>query len=146
MSRPRRITSRFFQDFGGLVKKLGFSLGVVAAIAGLGIALALPLWYFSNNYRSAYSIFVLVLLAAMLIFLLIRRLIRLSRLAGGLGRYAKTAVLPILVKIAVILATGAVAYGILLLVSRGRPVVSILAALVWLLFLGFLKYGRRGKT
>ena len=122
---------------------------MVAAIAGLGIALALPLWYFSNNYRSAYSVFVLVLLAAMLIFLLIRRLIRLSRLAGGLGRYAKTAVLPILVKIAIILATGAVAYGILLLVSRGRPVVSILAALaalVWLLFLGFLKYGRRGKT
>ncbi len=146
MTGPRRIASRLVREFGGLVKRLGFFLGVVAAAGALGIALALPLWYFSNNYRTGYSVFVLILLAATLVFLLIRRLVRSSRLAGGLHRYVKHAVLPILVKTAAVLATGAVVYGILLLLSRGRPVVSILAALVWLLLLGFLKYGRRGKT
>jgi hypothetical protein len=70
----------------------------------------------------------------------------LSRNPGALRLYANKTILPILKKAAVVVASLGVIYGIVFLVSRGQAVLAILAAVVWILLLGFLQYGKRGKT
>jgi hypothetical protein len=59
--------------------------------------------------------------------------------------YLNRRILPILKTVAAVVASVAVIYAITLLVSRGYTVVSIAAAVLWILLLGFLRYARRGK-
>jgi hypothetical protein len=133
-------------DLGRLLKTLGIFLAVVAAIAGFGVVLAVPLWYFSTNFKKGYTIFVLALVGFVLLFLLARRLTLAGRAAGGFYLFVEKSLLPILKKAALVLITLAVVYGIVFFVSRGWLIVAVITILAWLLLLGFLKYGRKGKT
>jgi hypothetical protein len=117
-------------------------LGAVCIVSGI---VAIPLWYFSSNHAVGYTIFVVSLLAAALLYVLISRLVRLSREPEALRSYVIRKFLPILKTVAVIVASAAVVYGIALLVSRGHTVAAIAAAILWILLLGFLKYARQGK-
>jgi hypothetical protein len=133
-------------DLGRLLKTLGIFMAVVAAIAGFGVVLAVPLWYFSTHFKKGYTIFVLALVGFVLLFFLVRRLALAGRAAGGFYLFVGKSLLPILKKAALVLITLAVVYGIVLLFSRGWLIVAVITILAWLLLLGFLKYGRKGKT
>jgi hypothetical protein len=138
-ARVLRGLGRSFQKIGSFVVLLG-----VISIAS--VIIAVPLWYFSSSHAAGYTIFVIALLAAALLYVLISRLVRLGRDPEALRLYFNRRILPILKTAAVILASVAVVYGIALLVSRGYTVLSIAAAVLWILLLGFIKYARRGKT
>jgi len=118
LSLLMRTGTRVIKGLGRSFQKVGIFLGLVASIALIGLILAVPLWYFSSKFAAGYTVFV----------------------------YANKTMLPILKKAAVVVASLGVIYGIVFLISRGLAVPAILAAVVWLLLLGFLKYGKRGKT
>lgn len=134
------------RGFRDSLKRAGFFIILLAGIGLLGAVLAIPFWYFSSRYKKGYTVFVLVLVGAVLLFLLIRRVVHMSTAAGGFRPYVRNTILPILKKTALLLCSLAALYGVALLFSQGRYIISILAAAGWLLLLGFMKYGRRNKT
>lgn len=106
-------------------------LGLARGLRGLGLALALagavtlasllivyPLWYFSSRSGRGYTIFVLCALAALLAFLLARRLQRQSRRYGGFGALARQRILPALRTAGIVAGALAGLYGIALLIAR----------------------------
>ena len=127
------------------IRKIGGFVALLGVIAAVSVTIAIPLWYFSGNFAKAYTMFVIALLAAVLLYALISRLIRLSREPEGIRLYLKQKILPILKTTAVVIASAAVIYAIALIFSRGFTVLAIVAAVLWILLLGFLKYARRGK-
>lgn len=146
MSLLNPTWTRVIKGLGRSLQKVGIVLALVTSIALIGLILALPLWYFSSKFAAGYTVFVLSLVGAVVLGLLISRIVGLSRNPGALRLYANKKILPILKKAAVVVASLGVIYGIVFLVSRGQAVLAILAAVVWILLLGFLKYGKRGKT
>lgn len=140
------VLVRVLKELGRSLQKGGAFLGLLGLIAVVALIVAVPLWYFSSNFASGYTIFVIVLIAAALVSALIGRLVRISREAGALRIYLNRTILPILKTAAVVVLSIAVIYGIAILISRGLTIVAILSAIVWVLLLGFLKYARRGKS
>ena len=136
---------RVLRGLGRSFQRIGSFLVLLGAIAVVSAIVAIPLWYFSGNHAQGYTIFVVALLAAVLLYALIRRLVRLGKDPEALRSYFNRKILPILKTAAVIAASAAVVYGIALLVSRGYTVAAIFTAILWILLLGFLKYARRGN-
>jgi len=139
------MLARVLRGLGRSFRKIGSFLVLLCAVSIVSGIVAIPLWYFSSNHAGGYTIFVVALLAAALLYVLITRLVRLGREPGALRSYVIRKFLPILKTAAVIIASAAVVYGIALLVSRGYTVPAILTAILWILLLGFLKYARQGK-
>jgi hypothetical protein len=137
--------ARVLRGLGRSFRKIGSFLALLCAISVVSLIVAIPLWYFSSNHAEGYTLFVVALLAAALLYVLISRLVRLGREPEALRAYFIRKFLPILKTAAVIVASVAVVYGIALLVSRGRTVLGIITAILWILLLGFLKYARQGK-
>jgi hypothetical protein len=137
--------ARVLRGLGRSFRKIGSFLVLLGAITVVSGIVAIPLWYFSSNHAVGYTIFVVSLLAAALLYLLISRLVRLGRDPAALRTYFIRKILPILKTVAVIIASGAVVYGMALLVSRGYIILAIITAIVWIVLLGFLKYARKGK-
>ena len=137
--------ARVLQGLGRSIRKIGAFLGLFGLIASIALIVAIPLWYFSSNFAAGYTVFVIALIAAALLAIGISRFLRLSREPGALRLYLNNRILPILKTAAVVVASAAVIYVIAILISRGQTVVSILTAVVWVLLLGFFKYGRRAK-
>jgi hypothetical protein len=136
---------RVLRGLGRSFQKIGAFVVLLGVIAIVSVVVAIPLWYFSSNFAVGYTIFVIALLAAALLYALVSRFIRLSREPEALRLYLNRKILPILKTAAVVAASVAVIYAIALLTSRGHTVLSILTAVLWILLLGFLKYARRGK-
>lgn len=137
--------ARVLRGLGRSARKIGSFLVLLGVISIVSAIVAIPLWYFSSNHAAGYTIFVVALLAAALLYVLISRLARLGGEPETLRLYFMRKILPILKTVAVIVASIAVVYGIALLVSRGRTVLAIVTAILWILLLGFLKYARQGK-
>ena len=139
------MLARVLKGLGRSFRKIGAFALLIGIIAIVSLIVAIPLWYFSSNFAAGYTIFVISLLAAALLYALISRFVRLSREPEALRLYLNRKILPIFKTVAVVAASMAVIYVIALLVSRGHAVLSILTAVLWILLLGFLKYARRGK-
>jgi len=137
--------ARVLRGLGRSFRKIGSFLVLLVAISIMSGIVAIPLWYFSSNHAAGYTIFVVALLAAALLYVLISRLARLNSEPEALRSYFIRKILPILKTVAVIVASIAVVYGIALLFSRGYTVPAIITAILWILLLGFLKYARQGK-
>jgi hypothetical protein len=137
--------ARVLKGLGRSFRKIGAFVLLLGVIAIVSVIVAIPLWYFSSNFAAGYTFFVIILLSAALLYALISRLVRLGSVPGALRLYLNRRILPILKTVAAVVASVAVIYAITLLVSRGYTVVSIAAAVLWILLLGFLRYARRGK-
>jgi ethanolamine transporter EutH len=137
--------ARVLKGLGRSFRKIGAFVLLLGVIAIVSVIVAIPLWYFSSNFAAGYTIFVIILLSAALLYALISRLVRLGSVPGALRLYLNRRILPILKTVAAVVASVAVIYAITLLVSRGYTVVSIATAVLWILLLGFLRYARRGK-
>jgi hypothetical protein len=137
--------ARVFRGLALSIRKIGGVVALLGVIAAVSATIAIPFWYFSSNFARAYTIFVITLLASALLVALSSRLVRLSREPEGIRLYFKQKILPILKTAAVVTASAAVIYAIALIFSRGYTVLAIVAAVLWILLLGFLKYAWRGK-
>ena len=137
------ILPRVLRGLGRSFGKIGALLALIILIAAIALIVAIPRWYFSSTFAAGSTIFVFSLLAAVLIAALSRRVVALSRDPGALLVYLNRSVLPILLKIAVVIASVAVLYGIAILLSRGHILLSIISILLWVLLLGLFRYGRR---
>ena len=139
------MLARVLKGLGRSLQKIGAFVVLVGVIAVVSVIVAIPLWYFSSNFAAGYTIFVIALLAAALLYAITSKFVRLGREPEALRLYLNRKILPILKTVAVIVASVAVIYAIALLISRGHMVASILTAVFWILLLGFLKYAGRGK-
>lgn len=97
---------------------LGLALALMGAVALAALLIVYPLWYFSSRSGRGYTIFVLSVLAALIVFLIVRRLGRQSRSYGGFGELARRRILPALRTAGIVIAALAGVYGIVLLVAR----------------------------
>jgi ethanolamine transporter EutH len=77
-----------------------------------------PLWYFSSRFGHGYTLFVLAALAALILFLIARRLQGQSRRYGGFGALARRRILPALRVAGIVVGVLAGLYGIVLLIAR----------------------------
>jgi Mn2+/Fe2+ NRAMP family transporter len=129
------------------IKRGLFTLAVLAGVALLGLALALPLWAFSSYQPRAFTVFALVLLASGLAFLIVRRIVRRSRESGGFSPWLRGRVLPALRKILVAAGFVAAAYAVVLFLAGGRLVLGALIAAASVFLGGYLRFarGRRGR-
>ena len=139
------MIARVLKGLGRSFQKIVAFAVLVMGIAVVSLIVAVPLWYFSNSYAFGYTIFVIAVLAAALLYALVSRLVRLRRDPEALRTYLNQKILPILKTAAVVVASVAVIYLIALLISRGRTILSIITAILWILLLGFLRYAKRGK-
>jgi hypothetical protein len=139
------MLARVLKGLGHSFRKLGAFVVLLGVIAVVSSIIAVPLWYFSSNFAAGYTISVIALLSAALLYALISKFVRLGREPEALRLYLNRRILPILKTAAVVIASAAVIYAIALLISRGYMVLSIVTAVLWILLLGFLRYARRGK-
>lgn len=128
------------------IKQLLVTLGILATIGVLGLALALPLWAFSSFRPRIYTWFALALLGGGVVFLLVRRIARRSRQDGGLGAWGRLRLLPALKRIGIALACIAAAYSAVVFIVRGLLVPGVLVAVGVVLLGGYLRYARRRKV
>ena len=128
------------------IKQLLVTLGILATIGVLGLALALPLWAFSSFRPRIYTWFALALLGGGVVFLLVRRIARRSRQDGGLGAWGRLRLLPALKRIGIALGCIAAAYSAVVFIVRGLLVPGVLVAVGVVLLGGYLRYARRRKV
>ncbi len=128
--------------FWGAFRKLTLLLGFVLGISLIGFVLVLPLWYFADQHRSGYSIFVLLLFSILTIFLLWSRYRNLQERYGGTKQVLTQRVLPSLAKSAKILVTLIVLYGIILLFVQGIYIVAVPLGVIFLFVFGYITFGR----
>jgi len=139
------MLARVLKGLGRSLQKMGAFVVLVGVIAVVSVIVAIPLWYFSSNFAAGYTIFVIALLAAALLYAITSKFVRLGREPEALRLYLNRKILPILKTVAVIVASVAAIYAIALLISRGHTAAAIGTAVLWILLLGFLRYASRGK-
>jgi ethanolamine transporter EutH len=100
------------------MRGLSLALALLAAVALAAFLIVYPLWYFSSRSARAYTLFVLSVLAALIVFLIARRIARQSRIYGGLGELARRRFLPALRTTGIVIAALAGAYGVAVLIAR----------------------------
>ncbi len=109
---------RFLRRVGLGLRPLALAAALLGLIAALSLLVAFPLWYFSTRARQAFTIAVGGILAAGLVWLLVRAFRRAARRAGGTGELWRRRILPGLRTAALVLAGLGAAYGIALLIAR----------------------------
>ena len=109
---------RLLRSAGRGLKRLAVGLGLLGLIAGLSLLVAFPLWFFSARSPRAFTAAIGGLLAAGLVFLIVRRLRRASLRAGGAHALWQLRILPALRTTGLVLAGLVAVYGIALAAVR----------------------------
>jgi hypothetical protein len=126
--------------YGNIAKKTGFFLAFVAASIVLAGAIVLPVWYFADKYRTAYSLTVLALLFGGILFLIIRNVLRrrsVQEEASGSGRFLR-----FLWQFFAVLLFFVWLYGIVVVLLRGMIGASVLLIITLITAFGFFLYGK----
>lgn len=134
-----QIVAGYFRSF----RRIAWSLLLLAATLGVSAAIVFPLWYFSTHERKIFTIVVLCLLAAGILFLLFRRTRAFWELSPNerAARFRRLA----------LRLMSLFAYLVALYVILGLYVVGLLAAalpltMIYLLVLGYSLYVRKSRT
>jgi hypothetical protein len=124
------------------VRRAGFLLALVAGSAALGLLIAWPLWLFATSARQVYTITVLSLSGAGVVFLTVRagQRRRKARHEAGKPRRSLLAVMLTAVMVAVAVAG---AYLAAALVVRGLWVIGAAEVVLWVGLLWLIGRGRR---
>jgi hypothetical protein len=138
---------RIFSSWLDVLRKVGVFVLLVAGSAGLGLLIAWPLWLFATSSRRIYSIVVLSLLFAGLVFLVVRGILRRRSRMRDPGQPRRNALTFLITTLIVAVAiTGA--YAAAVLFSRRLWVLAVLTLLAWgglLWFFGFLRRCARAR-
>jgi Mn2+/Fe2+ NRAMP family transporter len=136
---------RVLKGYVGLFKAVGFLAALIAASAVLGFLAAWPLWMFATTNRVAYSIFSAAVLAAGVVFLVVRAALRgRSTARPAHGERRRRPLVTALVIAAWIVLFAAGLYAILLFLSRGSYLIVIPVAVILLVLLGYLAFAASG--
>ena len=125
------------------IRRLAWSLLLLAGTIAVSAAIVFPLWYFSTHDRSAYTVVVLALTAAALLFFLFRRTQAFWELSSQ-ERALK--VRRTVGKTALVLAYLFGLYVILGFYVVGLLAVALPLTIVYLLALGYTLYARKSRT
>ena len=129
------------------LRKIGFFLLLVAGSAGLGLLIAWPLWLFATSSRRIYTIVVLSLIAAGILFLVVRRILRGRDRMRDPGQPRKNALTFLVTTLTVIVGIVGAYVAAVLFARRlwifAFPTVLVWAGILWLL--GFLRRLARAR-
>lgn len=123
-------------------RTLGFFLLLVAGSAALGLAIAWPLWLFATSQKRLFTLCLLCLLAAAILLLAVRAVVRRRHATRDPGRPGRT-VLSVILGILLGMSVPVGAYVTAVLLFRGLWILAIPAVLIWLAFLWLLGFLRR---
>lgn len=123
-------------------RKAGFFILLVALSAGLGCAIAWPLWAFATSERMAYTIFALCLAGGGLAAFAARVIIRSRRVVRDPGKPRRT-VLSLLLTIILVGVVLAGAYVAAVMLSRGLWILAIPACVLWAGLVWLVAFTRR---
>jgi hypothetical protein len=122
-------------------RAIGFFLLLVAGSAAIGLAIAWPLWLFATSQKRLFSLCILFLLAAGLLFLAARAIARRKRATRDPGR-PLSSLLSVLLTALLVVIVPAGAYLAAVLFLRGLWVLAVPALLLWIGLLWLLGYLR----
>ena len=135
---------RILKGWLSLLRRAGLLLGAAAAAAGLAALLSLPLWAAATAAPAVYSLAVVGLFSAAVVFLVIRAALRAHRAPRNpasprrnLGR--------VLLSTVVVLAFAAGLYGAAFLAARGLWAAAAPLLVLWLALAGWAAFGRQRK-
>ena len=111
-------------------RKIGFLVALVAASAALGFAISWPLWLFATSAREAYTITVLALAGAGLVFLVVRAVLRSRRATRDPGKPRRTPLSVLLTFLMVIVGFSG-AYLAAAFLARGLLAIGAADIVVW---------------
>jgi hypothetical protein len=118
-------------------RKIGFLLLLVAGSAILGFLIAWPLWLFATSARQAYTITVLALAGAGVVFLVVRAAQRRRRAVRDAGKPPRTFLSGLLTVLMVVVGIAGVYLAAALIVRGlwiiGAAVIAVWAGLLWLI-------------
>lgn len=125
------------------LRRVIVSMALIAGTVAMSAAVVFPLWYFSTHARRAYTIAVLALFGAAILFLLVRR----SRTFWELSANERSArVRRAIGKILSVLAYLVGLYLILGLYAIGLYAAAVPLTVLYLLVLGYSLYVRRSRA
>ena len=120
----------------------GFLVLLVAGSAALGLAIALPLWFFATSAREAYTVAVLALAGAGAVYLVVRSAIRRGVAARESGRPRRSALAGVLTAFMVVVGIAGL-YAAAALVARGSWILVGIDLVLWAGLLWLLGRARR---
>lgn len=133
--RTARVWRRLLSGYGVVLRTVGGILAIAAATIAAAVALVFPLWYLATNAAGVYTAAVIALLAALVLALVMRRLLRLTD-ALRRGEYTRRQLLRRARGVATAVLVTALAYTTALLFARGHLVAAGLTALALLVAIG----------
>lgn len=138
--KMKTIFSAILRIYGRIAKKTAMFLVFVLGSVVFAGAIVLPVWYFADKHRTAYSLTVIALLAAGIIFLIIRNMVRLRSVKENAP--AGPRFLRFLWQFFAILLFFAWLYTIVVVLLRGMIGTSILLIISFPAAFGFFLYGK----
>ncbi len=126
---------RVFKGYAGLLKGIAFFTVLVGASAALGFLASWPLWLFSTESRTLYSLFCAAAIGAGLVWLIVRAATR--RRPERRRRGVLVTVLAVAAFICVLLAG---VYGIVYFIYKGSVIILVPLVIVLLVLLGWLAW------
>jgi hypothetical protein len=133
----RQTLARWFEAG----RKIGFLLVLAAGSAALGLLISWPLWYFATSARHAYTVTVLVLAGAGLVFLVVRSVLRSRGATRDPGRPRRTVLSAFLTFLMVVVGFGG-AYLAAAFLARGLWFLGAADLAAWGLLLWVLGRAR----
>lgn len=141
--RFHRVLLQIGLGYSRTLRRIASGLLLVAATVSLSAAIVFPLWYFSTRDRTGYTLVVLGLAGAVILFLIARRM----RAFWELASEERTArVRRLLVRLLAVLGYLVGLYVIFGLYVVGLLPVAVPLSIVYLLVLGYSLYARRSKA
>jgi len=123
-------------------RSAGFLVLLVAGSAALGLAIALPLWFFATSAREAYTVAVLALAGAAIAWLVIRSAVRRRARTRESGGPRRSALSGLLTGIMVVIGAAGL-YAAAALVARGAWILGVADLILWAGLLWLLGRARR---
>jgi cytochrome c biogenesis protein CcdA len=118
-------------------RKVGFFFALVAGSAALGFLIAWPLWLFATSARHAYTLTVLALAGAGVVYLVVRAAHRRSNAVRDAGRPPRTLLSMLLGALSVVVGLAGVYLAIAFILRRQwillAAAIVLSATLLWLL-------------
>ena len=137
MGTVRKTLARWLE----VGRKIVFLLALVAASAALGFVISWPLWLFATSARRAYTVTVLALAGAGIIFVVFRAIRRSRGATRDPGRPRRTLLSVILTFLMVVVGLAG-AYLAAAFLARGLLVIAAADIVVWVVLLWALGRAR----
>ena len=144
-SKPSSAFRNVILGYAGLLLSIAKILGFLAVLFTVSAALTYPLWYLATEHVEIYTLSTAVLLAAVLLFIIVKRISAAYRRERKVLPFLRNSILPPLAaaaKAAVILAAS---YLLIILFLNERTAIAVALTPFFLAGTGFLLYGKKHR-